>query len=223
MMFQEQVESCPVQAADIDTPGIGQLLSEVRADDPFVPGLGTEGRLSQPRLSPEVQVRAQDIGLVVIERILLRSAAEQFEAVLPMVPVQGRGEVQGAFTFRLDGSEGLQRVLELVVEFGAVEGAGSEILVAHARLPAEVTPSEVMGAVPEGLDGTEVAVQAAGGVPAVAVAALVSGGNAVEAAPVPDFRRGRSPQGPERAAFHAGGHRVLRSLARDNIDGAQQR
>ena len=187
MMLQEQVESRPVQAADIDAPGIGSFLAEVRADDPFVPGLGTEGRLSQPRIGPEVQVRAQDIGLVVIERIFFRSAAEQFEAVLSMVPVQGRGEMQGAFPFRLDGSEGLQRVLELVVEFGAVEGAGSEILVAHARLPAEVTPSEVMGAVPEGLDGTEVAVQAAGGVPAVAVAALVSGGNAVEAAPVPDF------------------------------------
>ena len=128
--------------------------------------------------------------------------------------------MQDAFPFRFKGREGLQRVLELVVELGAVEGAGAEILVADAGLPAEVAPAEIVRAVPESLDGAEVAVQAAGGVPVIAVAALVAGGNAVEAAPVLDFGRCRGAQGTERPAFHAGGHRILRRLARDDVDGA---
>ena len=81
-MLQEQVESRPVEAADIDTVRICQLLAEVRADDPFVPGLGAECRLSQPGVDPEVQVRAEDVGLVVVERIFVRRAAEELEAVL---------------------------------------------------------------------------------------------------------------------------------------------
>ena len=55
-MLQEQVEGRPVEAADIDAPGIDQFLAEVRADDPFVPRLGAESRLSQPGVDPEVQV-----------------------------------------------------------------------------------------------------------------------------------------------------------------------
>ena len=86
-MLQEQIESCPVEAAGIDAPGIGPLLAEVRADDPFVPDLGAESRLSQPGIDPEVQVRAKDIGLVVVERILVRRAAEEFETVLSVIPV----------------------------------------------------------------------------------------------------------------------------------------
>ena len=54
-MLQEQVERRPVEAADIDAPGMGPFLAEVRADDPFVPGLGAECRLSQPGVDPEVQ------------------------------------------------------------------------------------------------------------------------------------------------------------------------
>ena len=113
-------------------------------------------------------------------------------------------------------------MLELVVELGAVEGAGAEVLVADAGLPGEVAAPEIMCAAPEGLDGAEVAVQSAGGVPAVAVTALITGRNAVETAPVPDFGRCRGAQGPEGTAFHAGGHRVFRSLSRDDVDGAQQ-
>ena len=37
-----------------------------------------------------------------------------------------------------------------------------------------------------------------------------------------DFGRCRGAQGTERPAFHAGGHRILRRLARDDVDGAQQ-
>ena len=120
---------------------------------------------------------------------------------------------------RLDGSEGLQRVLELVVEIGAVEGAGAEIFVAYAGLPAEVAAPEVMRTVPEGLDGAEVAVQPTGSIPAVAVTALIPGRNAVETAPVLDLGRCRGSEGPEGTAFHAGGHGVLRSLACDDVDG----
>ena len=69
MMFQEQVESRPVQAAGIDPPRLGQFLAEVRADDPLVPGLGAEGRLSQAALDPEVQVRTEDVGLVVVAKV----------------------------------------------------------------------------------------------------------------------------------------------------------
>ena len=146
--------------------------------------LGTERALSQAGIDTEVEIGSCYIGLVIIERVLLRSIAEQFETVFSVIPIQGGGEVQFALSLRLDGSEGFQGMLELVVVCGAVESAGAEVLVADASLPAKVPPSEVMAAVPECLEGSEIAVQAAGGIAAEAVAALIAGRNAVEAAPV---------------------------------------
>ena len=88
---------------------------------------------------------------MIIEGIFVGRAAEQFKAVLAVIPVQGRGEVKLSLSFRPDGREGLQGVLKLVVISGAVECAGTEVLVAHARLPAEVAAAEIVCAVPESL------------------------------------------------------------------------
>ena len=222
MVLQEEVQRRTGETADIDAFGAFQPLSQVRTDDPLMPGFRAEGALAQAGFDPEIQVRAGDIGFVVIERILFRSATEQFEAVFPMVPVEGGGEVQRPFPFRPDGREGLQRVFELVVVGRAVEGAGAEVLVAEAHLPAEVAAAEVVRAVPEGLDGGVVAVLAAGSVAAEAIAALITRRNAVETAPVHEFCRCRRAERTEGAALHAGGRGISGGLARDDIDGAQQ-
>ena len=128
MMLQEQVECRAGQPADIDPVGPGQRLPEVRTHDPFVPGLGAESRLPQAGIGPETQVGARDIGLMVIERILVGRAAEQFEAVFSVVPVQGGREMQASLPFRLDGNERFQnaggRDLHAVQRLGPGLGAG---------------------------------------------------------------------------------------------------
>ena len=84
--------------------------------------------------------------------------------------------MQGAFPFGLDRGEGLERVLELVVEAGAVEGARAEVLQTAARLPLQGGGRKVGTAVIEGLEGAEIVVQPACGIPVEAVGALVTGG-----------------------------------------------
>ena len=188
-----------------------------------MPGLRAEGRLAQAGLHPEVQRGPRHVGLMVIEGILLRRIAEQFETVFSVIPVQGRRELKPPFPLRLDGNERFQRMLELVVVGGAVEGAGPEILVADAGLPTEVPAAEILRPVPKGFERAEIAVQPAGGIAAESVAALVAGRDAVEAAPMPDIGRGRGSEGAEGAAFQAGSHSLIGILARDDIDSAQQR
>ena len=175
VMLQEQVEGRAAEPPDIDTSGLRERFTQVRAHDTFMPHFDPERRLPQAGFGPEVQVRTQDICLMEIERILVRRLAEQFETVFSMVPVQGRREVQGPLPLRLDGDEGLQRMLELIVIRRAVEGAGPEILITDADLPGEVARPEILRTVPESLDGTEIAVQSTGSIAAEAVAALVPG------------------------------------------------
>ena len=221
-VFQEEVVGRTGEAADVDAARLCERLAQVRAGDPLVARLGAEGGLPEAGIDPEVQVQARDMGLVVVERILFRGGPEELEAVLAVVPVEGRGEMERAGALRADGGEGLQGVLELVVEGGAVESAGAEILAADAGLPGEVAAGEGVAAVPEGLQGVEVAVAAAGGVAGVAVAALPAGGDGVEAAAVGGRHRGGRAERAEGAALEAGGDPAPGGPAGHDIDGAKQ-
>ena len=75
-MLQKQVEGRAREAADIDSFRVIQPFSQVRAYNPLVPGFRAESGLSQAGIDPEIQVRASDIGLVVIERVFVRRIAE---------------------------------------------------------------------------------------------------------------------------------------------------
>ena len=222
-MLQEQIERRARKPAHIDALRLRQAFAQVGAHDPLVPGLGTESRLAQARIDAEIQIRPRDIGLVEIERILFGRIAEQLEAVFAVVPIDGRREMQRPLPLRFDGSEGLQRVLELIVEPGTVEGAGSEILVADTGLPADLTRAEIVRAVREGLDRAEIAVQPAGRIAAEAVAALVARRNAAEASVIPERCRSRSAERTERPALQAGADGFVGGFARDNVHGAQER
>ena len=73
-----------------------------------------------------------------VEGIFVAVAAEEFEAVLCVIPEDGGLEVNAAVGLSLQGGVCLEQVLELVVEAGAVEGVGAEVLQGEACVPLEI-------------------------------------------------------------------------------------
>ena len=75
---------------------------------------------------------------MIVERNFGFIAAYKFEPVLTTVPVEFRPEFHKTLCLGLDSHERLERMLELVVEFGAVECIGAEIAQTYAGKPVHI-------------------------------------------------------------------------------------
>ena len=118
--------------------GFLQRFSQVGADDVLVPDFGAEGGPSEVALHPSSQIYAEHVSAVEVEGILVAVAAEELEAVLCVIPEDGGLEVNAAVGLCLQGGVCLEQVLELVVEAGAVEGVGAEVLQGEACVPLKI-------------------------------------------------------------------------------------
>ena len=228
-MLQVEADVRAAQAAVVgalraaDGARLRQRLAERGADHLFAAQLRPEGRPAQGPGGPAAEVGAEHVGIVVIERDARLVAAIEFETVRGMVPIQDRVQVHAAFRLRLDGGEGLEARLELVVEAGAVEGVGAVVLGAQAEVPADVRCAARVAPLQEGLRAPEIGVQLPRRIAAAAVRA--AGGHRQLGAPGAVCQAGAqaAAQGAPGAALHMhlGAGVLLR--ARDDVDGADQR
>ena len=108
--------------------GLIQRLAQVAADDVLVAELSPQGGTTQLPVEIAVQVDAEDIGAVVVERHLVLGPPDEFKTVIRAIPVDGRAEVEPSFGLALNGRIYLRGFLVLFVEFGTVEGVRAEPL-----------------------------------------------------------------------------------------------
>ena len=108
---------------------------------------------------------------MIVEGVLLRGAAEEFEAVVAIVPVEDGLNLEASMGLALDRSIGLGRVFELVVEFRAVECVRTEAFDARAEISVYVEFLAGVAALHEGFAVLVVAVELAGLAAEVAVGA----------------------------------------------------
>ena len=201
-----------------------QRFAQRGADDALVAQLRAEGRLAQWGFQRVVQVQPVHVGAVVVEGHGFRTSAHQFEAVFRSVPVDGRAEAVGrACCFCLYGGEVLARVLELVVVLRAVKRVCPVVLLGEARVPLHVHPLVGVPPLVEGFAPAEIAVQAAGGIAAEAVAARVAARHLVAVRLAREAGMSPAVEEAVRASFGMKLHAALRVDAGHDVDGAHQR
>ena len=111
-----------VAVGSADMVRIVQWFTEVSAEQVFVAQLCTNGCTTENPVEIAVEVYAKDVGAMIVERIFIGSVAEKFEAVVAVIPINGRAKMEAALLrLCLQGGVGLQCVLKLVVPFCAVE------------------------------------------------------------------------------------------------------
>ena len=146
-----------------------QRLAEIGAYDILVAHLGPEGSLADESLHPGIEIDSEHIGSVMVVRDGFRIAPHQFKPVPAVVPIDRRAELDHAVRPRRHRHEGLERVLELVVELRTVECIGTEIPAADACRPVQDYLRMRPAALIEGLDGIVVGIEPACLVPAESV------------------------------------------------------
>ena len=174
-MFEEEADIRAVKPLGIahvitlNRLRILQRLAEIGAYDILVADFGTEGSLADESLHPGIEIDPEHIGSVMVVRDGFRIAPHQLKPVPAVVPIDRRAELDHAVRPRRDRHEGLERVLELVVEFRAVECIGTEVPAADACRPVQDYLRMRPAALIEGLDGIVVGIEPACLIPAEAV------------------------------------------------------
>ena len=216
VMLQVERKVRAVQSVLVGAVRAVQRLAEVAADDVLVAELSPQGRPPPLPVKVAVQVDAEDIGTVMIERHLVVHASYQLEAVVRAVPVDGGLEVQlilPASCFKgltpdvaLQGRKPLQRALVLLVVLGTVERVRAEAFDRQTRISLQSDVRGRIRSLPEGLAALIVAVQRPGLGTLVAVGARVAG---ADRGPLPrplpkggETEAAGSRQIAERAALH---------------------
>ena len=177
-MFQEETCVCAVETVLVvavrspDVLWLIQRFAEISAQKVFVTDFSSEGRGSASPFEIVVQVCTVHIGLVVVERIGLRIAAEQLKAVVCVVPVQRRIYREPPLqVMSLNGSKALERMLKLIVVGCSIETVGTPVLIAEACIPVNLNVIIPELALIESLKGLLVHVQAASRVSGIAITA----------------------------------------------------
>ena len=110
-MLQVEREVGAVQAVLIIAERCIQWLAQIATDNVFVAKLTAKGCAACCPVEVAVEVDAESIGAVMVERNQVFRSANQFEAVVAAIPVDGRFQVQTARCLALNGCEELQRPL----------------------------------------------------------------------------------------------------------------
>ena len=181
-MFQEKLEIGAVEAVGVEAlrPVDGVLpverVAQVGAEDVLVAHLCSEGRAPQRPVEVGVEVESEDLRAVVVVGHFRLRPAYQFEAILLVVPVDGRTEVEeSASVLTLQRQEGLEGVLKLVVEARAIVSVRPVVLAAQSCLPPQGHVGVVILSLIESLCRAVVAVERSRLAALVAVAAQVGG------------------------------------------------
>ena len=213
-----------IQVGAADVPRCGERFAEIGAHEVFVAQFGPEGCAPESPVEVGVEVHTEDISAVIVEGILVGPAAEEFEAVVVVVPVDGGAEVDGPFPgLCLQGRVGLEGVFELVVPLGTVECARPEVFHRETGMPAQGDGLVGVAAFIEGLATAVVGVQPAGLVARVAVAAGIAAREPAApraadiAAACPDRKIA------EAAALDMGIQARALWCFGDNVDGSEER
>ena len=83
---------------------LAKRFAEVAAHEILVAQFGSEGSATEKPVEVDVEVGSEDVGAVIVERILVGSVAEEFEAVFAVIPIDGRFEMESpVLVLGLDG------------------------------------------------------------------------------------------------------------------------
>ena len=123
VVLQNKLQVGAVESLDIvaggamDVSAATERIAEVGAYQVFVAQLGTERRTAECPVKPCIDVRAIDVGAVIVERHLRLVATQELKAVVLMVPVDRRLEMHSPLlSFSLQSRESLERMFKLIVE-----------------------------------------------------------------------------------------------------------
>ena len=79
-----------VAVGTADVVRVVERFAEVSAEKVFVSQFCTNGSASENPVEIAVEVYAEDVGAVIVERIFFGCVAEELETVVAVVPVDGR-------------------------------------------------------------------------------------------------------------------------------------
>ena len=130
-----EAEVRAVQSVVVVSVWFVQRFTQVAAHDVLVAELGSEGRAACKPVEIAVQLDAEDIRAVVVKGCRRLLSANQFEAVVAAVPVNGRLKVQPSFRLSRQGDKQLGSLLVLFVKPDAIERVGAEAFGRQSRMP----------------------------------------------------------------------------------------
>ena len=199
-------------------------FAEVSAHEVLVSQFCSDGGATECPVEVAVEVHAEDVGAVIVERILVGSVAEEFEAVFAVIPVDRRFQMErSVLVLRLYCGVCLERVLKLVVPFHSVEGVRPVVLRRDSGMPFHEYVLVAVVTLIECLSALVVGIQRSCLVAAVSVAACVAARQLV----VPIARLHVSPCSSREiavaATLHVGRHAALLPWARHDVDGSHKR
>ena len=101
-MLEYKTDVGAVDTILIHTVGAADMLrfakrfTEVAAHEILVAQFSSKGSATEHPVEVAVEVGAEDIRAVVVERIFVGSVAEEFESVFTMIPIDGRFDMENA-------------------------------------------------------------------------------------------------------------------------------